>query len=116
MANFDLWHKLCHERQALQEQERTDVLKRLFHALDHLADQYEWEDLYIFGSVLKSNQFGQHSDVDIAIKGLNKFLHYQFIANLSSMIDRNVDVIRLEDECLFKDNIIEVGIKWKKNV
>ena len=79
-----------------------------------MANRFKISDAYIFGSVIKSGKFGKYSDVDIAIKGLNKFLQYKFIANISSLIERNVDVILLEDECHFTDIIIQEGIQWKK--
>jgi hypothetical protein len=40
-------------------------------------------------------------------------LHYRFIADLSRLIGREVDVVRLED-CNFTDVIKTQGIRWKK--
>jgi len=80
-------------------------------ALALLSQRYAWDEVFIFGSVIQSGRFSKRSDVDIGIRGLNKFLHYQFVADISSLLDRDVDVIRLED-CDFSDVIIRRGIPW----
>lgn len=114
MKVFELWDKINEKKKAALENKRNTVLKKTIDALDVLANQYQISEAYIFGSVIQSGKFGNYSDVDIAVKGLNKFLQYQFIANLSSIIERNVDVILLEDKCHITDIIIQEGIKWKK--
>jgi hypothetical protein len=83
------------------------------NAIEYLSHTYQWDDLYIFGSAAKTERFDKVSDIDIGIGGLDKFLHYRFIADLSRLIEREVDVVRLED-CNFTDAIKTRGIRWKK--
>jgi len=113
-GDFELWLKKNKEKKEELEKNRKNVLKKTINSLNKLANQFGFHKAYIFGSVIKTGKFGQNSDVDIAIKGLNKFMQYKLVASLSSLIDREVDVILLEDECHFKDVIIKEGLKWKK--
>ena len=89
------------------------TVDKVLNAIEHLSHTYQWDDLYIFGSVAKTERFGNASDIDIGIAGLDKFLHYRFIADLSRLIEREVDVVRLED-CSFAETIRTRGIRWKK--
>ena len=88
-------------------------MDKVFNAIEHLSHTYQWDELYIFGSAVKTDRFDKVSDIDIGIAGLDKFLHYRFIADLSKLIEREVDVVRLED-CNFADAIKTRGIRWKK--
>jgi len=99
-----------------REEIRKQVLLKIDAALDALAGSYSWGDTYIFGSLIKEGRFSNKSDIDIAVKGLNKYDHFSFVGDISALLDREVDVIRLED-CHFRNSIISGGIKWrsKKN-
>ena len=87
-----------------------DAIKK---ALNHLAKRYTWNDAYIFGSVTNTGRYGSASDVDIALSGLNKLDYFAFIGDISELLNRRVDVIRLE-ECHFSQSIISKGIKWTR--
>ena len=50
--------------------------------------------------------------VTVAVKGLNKFDYYEFVGEISCLMDQRVDVILLE-KCHFADAIRKKGIKWK---
>jgi hypothetical protein len=101
-----------HRRSAL-EKHRLSVLEAVFAALETLSDQYAWEEAYLFGSLTRPGCFGPESDVDIAIAGLNKFDHYALVGDISNLLDRTVDVVRLE-ECPFAAKIAREGISWKR--
>ena len=105
-----LWHKGILERQADQEKLRNLVLKQINKALNTLEKKYQWDDVYLFGSVAKKGKFRPNSDIDIAISGLVKFEHYAFTGEISEILDIPVDVILLE-ECIFAESIKEKGLK-----
>lgn len=98
-------------RNKAREEERIKVLRQVKMALETLAESYSWDAIYIFGSLAKRGKFAEKSDIDIAIKGLNKFDHFSFTGDISALLGRPVDVIRLED-CHFGDAIISGGVRW----
>jgi len=114
-ASFDIsiWERGLIARRHARERRRLQTVDKVLNAIEHLSHTYQWDDLYIFGSAAKTERFGNASDIDIGIAGLDKFLHYRFIADLSRRIEREVDVVRLE-ECHFTDAIKTRGIRWKK--
>lgn len=114
-AAFDcsIWRHALSESRRASNRQRLQMLEKVWHAIEKLSHTYGWEELYIFGSATKKGRFGEGSDIDVAIGGLDKFLHYRFIADLSGLIEREVDVVRLED-CAFADAIRSRGIRWKK--
>ncbi|MBI9084256.1 MAG: hypothetical protein JEZ11_11705 [Desulfobacterales bacterium] len=106
-----LWIAAQKKRKREKEAFRLTVLRELDDALKSLETEYAWTDLYLFGSVTKDGRFGESSDVDIAIKGLGKNHFYAFVGELSSILNRSVDVVNLE-ECGFSEKIIAGGLKW----
>ena len=114
-ASFDIsiWKRALIENRHARERQRLQTVDKVLNAIEHLSHTYQWDDLYIFGSAAKTERFDKVSDIDIGIEGLDKFLHYRFIADLSRLIERDVDVVRLED-CHFSDAIRTRGIRWKK--
>ena len=115
-ASFDIsiWKRGLIARRHVRSRRRLQVVEKVWNAIERLSHTYQWDDLYIFGSAAKSDRFGEGSDIDIGIDGLDKFLHYRFIADLSGFVDKEVDVVRLED-CTFADAIRARGIRWKKD-
>jgi predicted nucleotidyltransferase len=115
-ASFDIsiWKRGLIARRQLKSRRRLQVVEKVWNAIERLSHIYQWDDLYIFGSAAKSDRFGEDSDIDIGIDGLDKFSHYRFIADLSGLVDKEVDVVRLED-CSFADAIRARGIRWKKD-
>ncbi len=111
--DISIWRRASIKKKQTLEQQRLRILDNVRRAIYQLTLNYNWDDLYIFGSVTKSGQFTEQSDIDIGIKGLDKLLHYRFTADFSGILDRKVDVVRLE-ECSFADVIRTRGIRWKK--
>lgn len=114
-ASFDIsiWKRALIENRHVRNRKRLQAVEKVWIAIERLSYIYKWDDLYIFGSAAKTERFGNASDIDIGIAGLDKFLHYRFIADLSRLIEREVDVVRLED-CSFAETIRTRGIRWKK--
>jgi predicted nucleotidyltransferase len=114
-SDFYLWEQLSQKRETEKEKNRLRALGELKHALNNMRDEYKWEELYIFGSIIRKGNFNQYSDLDIGVQGLNKFLHYKFVADISLKLNRDVDVVRLED-CTFAKSIMERGLRWTKEM
>jgi predicted nucleotidyltransferase len=111
--DISIWRRASIGRRKWREQQRLRAVDEVNKALQELSIRYKWEEVYLFGSITKPNQFGEHSDIDIGIKGLEKFLQYRFISDLSGLLERAVDVVRLED-CTFSEAIESRGTQWKK--
>lgn len=106
-----LWHENRRRKLEADEAIRLSVLGKLKDALTDLGRNYQWDAVYVFGSVIKPGKFQQRSDVDVAVKGLDKLRLYSLIADISAILERDVDVIVLE-ECHFSESIIKKGAKW----
>ena len=107
----DLWHKSILQKQADQEKMRIVVLRQVEDTLRCLEKKYHWDEAYLFGSLVLEGKFGRNSDIDIALQGLNKYDYYEFIGEISDLLNKRVDVVLLE-ECRFAHFIKEKGIKW----
>jgi hypothetical protein len=105
-----------HLRKKRQENEkiRQQTLGRLLRSLPQLASRYDFGRAYVFGSLTKKGRFRKISDVDLAVEGLSDEKYFTFMAELSDLLGREVDVIQIERHHL-KERIIESGIEWKKD-
>ena len=111
--DFSLWKQAIKIRGDASEELRQKALQELRDALRVLSEKYDWDEVYIFGSILNRGQFSERSDVDIGLNGLDKFQHYRFVADISMILNKDVDVILLED-CPFAHTVQKKGLKWKK--
>lgn len=107
------WQKAIIKRQSDQEKLRKSVLQKINLALKTIEKKYDWKEAYLFGSVTKKETFRRNSDIDLAVSGLNKLDHYAFLAELSDLLEKSVDVVLLE-ECPFAESIKEKGLKWNR--
>ena len=107
----DYWYKSILKKQAAQEKKRIAVLQQAKEALNSLEEKYQWDEAYLFGSLILEGRFRQNSDIDIAVLGLKKYDYYKFIGEISDLLNRRVDVVLLE-ECAFAHFIKKKGIKW----
>lgn len=106
-----VWLKAQERQREERESLRESVLNEIEAALTSLSMQYSWDAAYIFGSVTKMDKFRPESDVDVAIRGLDKEKYFMFVSEISSLLNRTVDVINLED-CHFSKSIESEGFKW----
>ena len=93
------------------EDYRQRTIQRVHRALNELRKHILFDEAYIFGSIL-SPSFSEDSDIDIAFTGLRDEDFFKAMAFLSAFLEREVDIVQLEDHRL-KDTIIKNGIKWK---
>ena len=107
-----IWYETKLKEQEDLESLRILAVQRINKTLNILEKKYCWDEVYLFGSVAEKGKFRRNSDIDIAVKGLDKFDYYEFVGEISSLMDQRVDVILLE-KCHFSNAIRKKGIKWK---
>jgi predicted nucleotidyltransferase len=107
------WYQGRQRKYHQLEQKRLNTIDAVREALNQLKERYTWDDAYIFGSVTNTGRYGSASDVDIALSGLNTLDYFAFIGDISELLNKRVDVVRLE-ECRFSQSIISKGIKWTR--
>lgn len=109
----DLWHRSILKKQADQEKMRITDLQQVEDTLRTLEKKYQWDEAYLFGSIVLEGRYRRKSDIDIALVGLKKYDYYKFIGEISDLLNRRVDVVLLE-ECSFAHFIKKKGIKWNR--
>jgi hypothetical protein len=106
-----LWVRARERKRREREILRRKVLEDVDLALSSLIDKYSWAECYLFGSVIAPGRFNPDSDVDIAVGGLAKQDLYRFVGEISSALERDVDVVVLEESRL-APSIRRKGIPW----
>ena len=64
--------------------------------------------VYVFGSFAAEN-YGQHSDLDIAVEGLPKSLYFKTYGQLLARLTRDVDLVALDYDTEFAETLRELG-------
>lgn len=114
-VKFDtsVWQKRMKERDVNLENKRKEVLAYTINFLNLIKKDIPVEEIYLFGSILRENMFGENSDIDIAIKGLNSETRFCSLwSQLDEIPNRNVDLLDFND-CNFVELIIKYGLKIK---
>lgn len=88
---------------------RNEMIVKVRSAVLGLSKKIPFEEAHVFGSLLKPS-FTEESDIDIAFLGLRDEDFFKAMAFLSSTLEKDVDVVQLEDHRLRK-KIIKEGIK-----
>lgn len=65
-------------------------------------------EAYIFGSLFKGN-YSLNSDIDIAVRGLKPDRYFKVYGQLLTNLEKNVDLIDLDDESNFSKLLIGKG-------
>ncbi len=93
---------------------RRDVLVNVFQAIEQLAAQTPFGDVFVFGSVAKPYTFTEKSDVDVGFWHLEDKHYFFTMAFLSRELERDVDVIQLENAPeRLRSTILREGITWR---
>lgn len=87
---------------------RAEMLSKIKAALSALSEEISFEAAYVFGSILRSS-FSEDSDIDIAFTGLADKDFFKAMAFLSSILERDVDVIQLEGHRL-REKVLKEGL------
>ena len=109
----DLWYRSILKKQSDREKMRIADLQQVQDTLRSLENKYKWDEAYLFGSIVLEGRYRKKSDIDIALLGLKKHDYYEFIGEISDLLNRRVDVVLLE-ECRFAQLIKEKGKKWSR--
>lgn len=102
---------LIQAKTATAESDRQQTLQVVLKWLDQWGQHYGMEQAYIFGSLLRPGHFTAASDVDVATETLDLEKHFQAIAHLSRVVERDADLIPL-DHCPFAARIRATGWLW----
>ena len=73
----DLWHSSIQKKQADQEKMRITDLQQVEDTLRTLEKKYQWDEAYLFGSIVLEGRYRRKSDIDIALVGLKKYDYYK---------------------------------------
>lgn len=93
MGYIDLLKKREKERESL----RKDALKEAKRLSKLLREKFEYDALYIIGSVVKGKGFTRHSDIDFVIKGLKKELFLKVLSLLITNSAFDIDLKPYEE-------------------
>jgi hypothetical protein len=113
MPKFDtsLLDQALAEQQKQREQERLATLQQVIAWLNQRGPTYGIHQAYLFGSLLRPNRFGRHSDVDVAVEALDTNHFFPAMAALSEAVGRDVDLVELR-KCPFAERIRQTGQLW----
>ena len=71
------------EKRKFEERKLRDAASKEADRLSALLKKkFEYEALYLIGSVVKGRRFNSHSDIDLVIKGLNQAFFFKVLALL----------------------------------
>jgi predicted nucleotidyltransferase len=106
---------LTKRRKELKERFRKKTLQRLKEAAILLYNEGA-EEVYVIGSILKASEFNEHSDADIAVKGISEDKRPAVISRLE-VIFKGIpfDILFLEEDLRpeIREKIKKEGILWK---
>ncbi len=106
---------LSRRRRELKESLRQTALKKIEQAASALYREGA-EGVYAFGSVLRPSEFNEHSDVDIAVKGVPENKRHQVLTMIEDIFAGTpFDLVFLEEELRpeVRTRIGKEGRKWK---
>ncbi len=102
MGYLDLLKEKEREKELLREKALTEA-ERLSKLL---REKFEFDTLFLIGSVIKEKNFTRHSDIDFVIKGLKKDLFFKALSLLMSKSAFNIDLKPYEE--LDKDSKFKI--------
>ena len=104
-------------RQALCNRRYNHSREKLKIAVNYLYQEGA-KEVYLFGSIASPEKFTEHSDIDLAVKGIPEEKHLEVEGRLEDILgDVEYDILFLEDEKHIRKEIIkrikEEAILWK---
>ena len=79
------------------EQRRTNALEVARKASELLKTTYGVKQVVLFGSLSRDGIFDDHSDIDLAVEGLDEQEYYKALARLSDLdISSDIDLLMME--------------------
>lgn len=83
---------LLRKRELQKKNLREAALKEAKRLSALLKKEFEYEALYLIGSVVKGRGFSRHSDIDFVIRGLKKELFFKALALLMKNSTFDIDL------------------------
>lgn len=103
--------RILKEREQKRKALRYDAITETRQLASLLRKHYEFESIYICGSIL-SERFGPHSDIDMIIKGLQSESFFKAHALLLKESTYTIDLRPFEDLLdEFKYKIVAKGMR-----
>ena len=79
------------------EQRRANALEVARKASELLRTTYGVKQVVLFGSLSRDGVFDDHSDIDLAVEGLDEQEYYKALARLSDLdISSDIDLLMME--------------------
>jgi uncharacterized protein len=77
-----------------------------------LKDEYGADRVMLFGSLARDESISSHSDIDLAVWGLDEQIYYHVVSRLLNLDPSiSIDLVRVEDAAVsFREMIDEEGI------
>lgn len=101
------------ERKTTLERRRQKAFSIAKQIADMLRQDFDATEIYLFGSVLRPDEFHAHSDIDLAVDGVVPARYLSAVAKALIMAEEfSVDLVDIS-ECQpkFEDSILRKGIK-----
>lgn len=105
--------RVLKRKKSENERLRKNLLNKTKQALEKLYQKGLFKEAYIFGSVTKPFDFTENSDIDVGFIGLKDEDYFKVMSFLSRELERDVDIIQMENHRL-ASKIKEEGIRWIK--
>jgi predicted nucleotidyltransferase len=104
-------------RKILHLRRYDEAWKKLRKALDYLNREGA-KEVFLFGSIINPEKFTEHSDVDLAVRGIAEEKHLEIEGKLEDILgDLEYDILFLEEEKYLRKEILkrirEEAVLWK---
>lgn len=106
-----LLDEVVEKKRKKQEELRLLLIEKILAVIGELSEKIDFEEAYLFGSVIKPFRFSERSDIDIGFVGLDDRHFFKVMSLISEEAGRDVDIVQLEDHRL-ADKIKRGGIRW----
>ncbi|MGB9662415.1 MAG: nucleotidyltransferase family protein [Moorellaceae bacterium] len=99
-AVFQQYAKAWRQRQKDEEVKRTKRLLQARETAENLAEMlvqnYGAKEVWLFGSLIRSDSFHRNSDIDLAAAGLPAQQFFRILAQLNAATEFVVDLVDLD--------------------
>lgn len=89
--------ELLREKKKEKEYLREKALKEAKRLSKLLKEKFDYDTLYLIGSVVKGKGFTQHSDIDFVIRGLKRELFFKTLSLLMTNSTFDIDLKPYEE-------------------
>ncbi|MFP4681499.1 MAG: nucleotidyltransferase family protein [Chitinispirillaceae bacterium] len=91
------WKKMELDRNRKNALLRKKALSEVEHISGILSEKYGVRKIILFGSLLDEDRFGERSDIDIAVEGLDESAYFKALGKILMASSFSVDLVPIED-------------------